>query len=419
MHRRDWLRCCLFGAGTAVWNGQSSKGHTPKYLDGTDRKAVAPSSLAKPEALEQIDQVVKQAIAQKETAGAVVLVLHGDEVIYLRAFGYRRLLPEPVEMTTDTLFDLASLTKPVATASAIMLLIQDGLLKLNDRVARHWPAFAAGGKEGVTVEHLLLHTSGLIADNPIADYAAGEQRAWERIAQLKLLDPPGERFRYSDVGYLVLGRLVELCSGRKLDIFCRERLWQPLRMKDTAFVLSESQRQRTAATGRREGRWLQGEVHDPRAALLGGVAGHAGLFSTAADLARYCRLLLSNGQLEGRRLFHEDTLRQWLTPRAVILGKDSAEQPLRGWRAYGWDVDTPYSTPRGELFPKDRSFGHTGFTGTSLWLDPATRTAVIILTNRLHPDEKGNVTPLRRQVGTLAAQAVGYGRMTVPSNPRK
>lgn len=408
MHRRDWLRWGLRTGGICCWNGIFGPLTLGTACGATTTSGSPSAPVAYPEALERIGPAVQQAIEQGETAGAVVLIVHQDQVVYERAFGHRLLQPQPLPMTVDTLFDLASLTKPVATASAIMLLVEGGELRPDDPVGRHWPAFAAMGKAEVTVEHLLLHTAGLVADNPLTDYADGAEKAWQRIAQLKLLSPPGERFRYSDVGYLVLGRLVELRSGRALDAFCRDCLWKPLGMKDTDYFLTAEQKKRTAATGRREGRILQGVVHDPRAAMLGGVAGHAGLFATARDLARFCRMLLRQGELEGRRLLREDTVRQWLTARPVVTGTDAAGKIVRGLRTYGWDVDTPYSAPRGDLFPKGRTFGHTGFTGTSLWLDPATQTAVILLTNRLQPDEKGNVTPLRRQIGTLAAQAVGY-----------
>ncbi|MBA2226602.1 serine hydrolase domain-containing protein [Thermogemmata fonticola] len=410
MQRREWLRSSLFAVLAHLSGGKS--GGTAAPIGYTAISSLAgglfPSGVS--EVLKQIDAAVQQAIEQGETAGAVVHILHKDRSLYIKAFGDRLQQPQRQPMTMDTLFDLASLTKPVATASAVMHLVEAGQLRVSDTVARYWPEFAAEGKEKVTLEHLLLHTAGLIADNPLADYAAGAKQAWERIARLKLLNPPGERFRYSDVGYLVLGRVVELVSGQSLEVFCRKQLWEPLGMKDTDYKLTEDQKRRSAGTGRRQERMLQGEVHDPRAALLGGIAGHAGLFSTAQDLARFCRMLLQGGELDGKRLFRESTVRQWTTPRKVTVGQSPSGAVTTGLRTYGWDVDTPYSAPRGDLFPRDRSFGHTGFTGTSLWLDPATQTAVILLTNRLHPDEKGNVTPLRRQVGTLAAQAVGYGQ---------
>jgi len=408
MRRREWFQSLLFTVLAHLRSSASNAGEGTSGCSLSGGVAHDLPASATPEVLQQIDRVVMQAIEQGETAGAVVFLVHRDRLLYSRAFGDRLQQPQRQPMTIDTLFDLASLTKPVATSSAIMRLIEEGQLRVSDPVTRYWPAFAAEGKDKVTLEHLLLHTSGLIADNPLTDYAEGSDQAWERIARLKLLDPPGERFRYSDVGYLVLGRVVELVSGQPLDTFCRKQLWEPLGMKDTDYHLTEEQKRRTAATGRRHNRILQGEVHDPRAAMLGGVAGHAGLFSTAQDLARFCRMLLRGGELEGRRLFREQTIRVWTTPRKVPIGKASMDPPIAGLRTYGWDVDTAYSAPRGELFPKDRSYGHTGFTGTSLWLDPATQTAVIVLTNRLHPDEKGNVTPLRRKLGTLAAQAVGY-----------
>lgn len=410
MQRREWLRCSLLAVLAHLSGGKS--GGTAAVVGHIEDSDLALGSLppVASETLEQIDVVVQQAIERGETAGAVVLIVHKDRPLYGKAFGDRLQQPQRQPMTMDTLFDLASLTKPVATASAIMRLVEAGQLRVSDAVARYWPDFATEGKEKITLEHLLLHTSGLIADNPLADYAEGARQAWERIARLKLLSPPGERFRYSDVGYLVLGRVVELVSGQSLEVFCRKQLWEPLGMKNTDYELTEDQKRRSAGTGRRQDRILQGEVHDPRAALLGGVAGHAGLFSTAQDLARFCCMLLRGGELDGKQLFREPTVRQWITPRRVVVGQSSSGAITTGLRAYGWDVDTPYSAPRGELFPKDRSYGHTGFTGTSLWLDPATKTAVILLTNRLHPDEKGNVTPLRRQVSTLAARAVGYGK---------
>ena len=408
MRRREWLQSVFLTLIAHPKSGTSSLAEARLGRPHSSGVAQDLPASATPEVLQQIDRVVMQAIEQGETAGAVVFLVHRDRLLYGRAFGDRLQQPQRQPMTIDTLFDLASLTKPVATSSAIMRLIEEGQLRVSDPVTRYWPAFAAEGKDKVTLEHLLLHTSGLIADNPLMDYAEGPDQAWERIARLKLLDPPGERFRYSDVGYLVLGRVVELVSGQPLDAFCRKQLWEPLGMKDTDYHLTGEQKRRTAATGRRHNRILQGEVHDPRAAMLGGVAGHAGLFSTAQDLSRFCRMLLRGGELEGRRLFREQTIRTWTTPRKVPIGKASVDPPISGLRTYGWDVDTAYSAPRGELFPKDRSYGHTGFTGTSLWLDPATQTALIVLTNRLHPDEKGNVTPLRRKLGTLAAQAVGY-----------
>jgi CubicO group peptidase (beta-lactamase class C family) len=356
--------------------------------------------------LAEIDTAVEAALTRGDCPGAVVVVVHGDVVAYRKAFGKRALKPDPVEMTPDTVFDMASLTKPIATGTSVLLLIQQGKLKPADPVSKHWPAFGAEGKDKVTVEHLLLHTSGLIADNAITDYADGRAKALERIAALKLQTDPGTRFVYSDVGFIVLGELVERVSGKPLDRFAKENVFEPLKMTDTGFTPGESLKKRIAPTGPREGTVILGDVHDPRAFKMGGVAGHAGLFSTADDVARYCRMLLRDGELDGTRILDAKTVKQFTEPHPVpVLNKDKT--PGKGLRAFGWDVDTSYSAPRGATFAKDGGYGHTGFTGTSAWIDRETKTAVIVLTNRVHPDDKGNVTRLRREVATIVAAAVG------------
>jgi CubicO group peptidase (beta-lactamase class C family) len=357
------------------------------------------------EKLAEIDEAAKAAIQRRECPGAVVAVVHGDKVVYRKAFGNRAVKPVEVAMTPDTVFDMASLTKPIATGTSVMLLIEQGKLKPTDLVSKHWPEFAANGKEKVTVEHLLLHTSGLIPDNPVADYAAGRAKAHERIAALKLLSPPGTQFRYSDVNFIVLGELVERLGGMPLDQFARKHVLEPLKMADSGFSPPESLKKRVAPTGLRDGKIILGEVHDPRSYKLGGVAGHAGLFSTADDLTRYCRMLIRGGELDGVRVLDAKTVTLFTEPHAVPV-VDKAKKESKGARSFGWDVDTSYSSPRGELFKKGEGYGHTGFTGTSVWIDPRTQTAVIILTNRVHPDDKGNATPLRLKVGTVVAEAV-------------
>lgn len=356
-----------------------------------------------------VDRAVEAAVARGDCPGAVVLVVHQDEVVYRKAFGHRAVQPEKVPMTADTVFDLASLTKPVATGSAVMRLIERGKLAVDDRVAKHWPAFAANGKGDVTVGHLLLHTSGLTADNPLADYADGRAKALDRIAGLKLEAPAGTRFRYSDVGFIVLGELVERAGGKPLDEYAREHVFKPLGMSDTGFKPAGDVLKRVAPTGRREDKPIVGVVHDPRAFRLGGVAGHAGLFGTADDLGRYCRMLLRAGDLDGVRVLSVPSVGRFTEPREVPA------PPAKGgmrrlYRSYGWDVDTAYTVQRGEVFAAADGYGHTGFTGTSVWLDVPSRTAVIILTSRLHPVDGGNVARLRREVGTAAAKAVGVNR---------
>jgi CubicO group peptidase (beta-lactamase class C family) len=363
------------------------------FTDGIDKEKLA-----------AIDTATDSAIKKGGCPGAVVLVVQGDEVVFRKVYGNRAVQPEPVPMTADTVFDMASLSKPVATATSVMILVEQEKIRFSDLVAKHWPAFAANGKEAVTVEHLLLHTSGLTADNAITDYADGKEKALGRIAALKLEAPPGTRFRYSDVGFIVLGHLVEKLGGMPVDAFAKKHVFDPLKMTDTGYKPAGELLKRVAPTGKRDGKTILGEVHDPRAFRMGGVAGHAGLFGTADDLARYCRMLLRGGELDGVRVLKPETVKLFTEPHAVpASGKDEG----RKWaRSLGWDVDTSFSAPRGERFPKGEGFGHTGFTGTSVWVNPATKTAVIILTNRVHPDDKGNVTELRRQVATIVAEAV-------------
>jgi serine-type D-Ala-D-Ala carboxypeptidase len=356
--------------------------------------------------LAEIDTAVEAAIKRGDCPGAVVLVVHADAVAYRKAFGKRALKPDEVEMTPDTIFDMASLTKPVATGTSVMILMQQGKLKPEDLVSKHWPEFAAIGKDKVTVGHLLLHTSGLIADNAIDDYADGRAKAIERVAGLKLQTEPGTRFVYSDVGFIVLGELVERIGGMPVDKFAKKHVFDPLKMTDTGFNPSDALKKRVAPTGLRDGKIILGEVHDPRSFKMGGVAGHAGLFSAADDMARYCRMLLRDGELDGARILDAKTVKLFTAAHAVpVLNKDKTEG--KGARSFGWDVDTSYSAPRGDLFAKGEGYGHTGFTGTSAWIDPGTQTAVIVLSNRVHPDDKGNVTRLRREVATIVAAAVG------------
>jgi uncharacterized protein YbbC (DUF1343 family) len=346
-----------------------------------------------PDRLARVDAAVNAALKEGRAPGAVVLVARRGKVVLRRGYGLRARKPAEDKMTTDTVFDLASLTKPLATATSVMILLERGKLRLSDRVSSHLPAFGRRGKRGITVEQLLLHTSGLIADNPVKDYEGGRKQALERIYDFRPLAEPGTRFVYSDVNFIVLGELVERLSGEPLDSFARKHIWGPLGMRDTAFNPGKSLAARAAPTERAGGEWLRGKVHDPRARRLGGVAGHAGLFSTADDVGVYAQMILNGGEYNGTRVLSPATVRLMTAPRRVP----------GGWRALGWDVQTSFSSNRGELFG---GFGHTGFTGTSLWVDPESQTAVIFLSNRVHPDGKGNVTPLRNSVATLVAASI-------------
>lgn len=351
-------------------------------------------------ALQPIDAAVQSAIGRGELPGAVVLVVHKNKVVYRKAFGHRSLAPMRTLMEETTLFDLASLTKPIVTATAVMLLIDEGKLNVQDKLSRHLTAMRRKQTNDITLEHLLLHTSGLTADNPLADYQEGRVLALARLHALNPKSPPGTKFVYSDVGYLLLGEVVSKVSGLPLDEFARQRILAPLGMKDSGYRPPEALRQRAALTQQRDGKWLQGEVHDPRAYLLGGVAGHAGLFSTADDLAVFASMLLNQGKHQGRAFLKENTV-QFMTAPRQVPGKSEP-----GLRTYGWDMATAFSANRGAAFPKGISYGHTGFTGTSLWIDPRSRTAVIFLSNRVHPDGKGNVTKLRGQVATIVGTAL-------------
>ena len=354
--------------------------------------------------LKKIDATIDRAIECKQVPGAVVLVGRRGAIAYARAAGHRVVGPVPEPLSRDTIFDMASLTKPIATATSVMMLIEDGKVRPADRLVRFLPEFDNHGKSSITIDQLLRHRAGFVPDNPLGDYQQGPDTAWIKIAELDLVTKPGERFSYSDVGFLILGRLVERISGRKLDEFAAERVFRPLEMRDTHFRPSHASQSipvdRIAPTEREsaQGPMLRGIVHDPRARALGGVAGHAGLFSTADDLAIFAQTLLNGGVgPNGRRV---------LSPLAVRAMIDAANTPAGQRRGLGWDVQTSYSAPRGTLFGST-SFGHTGFTGTSIWIDPETESFVIILTSRLHPDGKApSPTALRAEVATLAAAAI-------------
>ena len=289
-----------------------------------------------------------------------------------------------------------------------MLLLERGLIRLGDPVAKHIPDFAQNGKANITVEQLLTHHAGLIPDNPLADYEDGPELAWKRIWKLKPIEPPGSKFIYTDVGFLTLGKLVEQISGTNLDSFARENIFEPLRMQETGYLPPPELRARAIATERREGRWMKGEVHDPRAYLLGGVAGHAGLFSTANDMALFAQALLRTIRNQERAIISPLTLEQMLLPRDV-------SGHLRG---LGWDKRSRYSSNRGELFSKQAA-GHGGFTGQAFWLDPELDLFVIFLSTRLHPDGKGNINPLAGRIGTIAAAALRQTQEREPSAPKQ
>lgn len=342
-----------------------------------------------------IDKAVEEEIAAKKLPGCVVLIGRQGKIAWLKAYGNKQLEPEPVAMTIDTVFDLASLTKPVATATSVMILVEEGKLQVRDRVAQYIPEFAQNGKDRITVLQLLTHQSGLIADNALSDFDDGPERAFERIYALRPQAEPGTKFIYSDVGFMVLGELVKRLSGKSVYEYSRERIFGPLGMKETGYLPAAELRARAAPAEKRDGHWMQGEVHDPRAHALGGIAGHAGLFSTAADLAIYAQMMLGRGNFAGERI---------LSPRTVDLMTEPVAVP-GGLRGLGWDMQTSYSINRGELM-SPAAYGHGGFTGTGIWIDPELDLFVIFLSNRVHPNGKGLVNPLIGRIGTIAAAAI-------------
>ena len=357
--------------------------------------------------LSRIDGAVEAAIQDGQLPGAVVLVWHRGRIVYERAFGARAVIPTREPMTTDTVFDLASLTKVVATTTAVMMLIEEGAIGLDDPVALHLPGFERHDKGGITIHHLLTHVSGLRPDLPLEEEFDGADVAIARALDERQQTPPGTTFVYSDINFLLLAEIVARVSGRSFERFVTARIFEPLGMTDTMFNPPASLRGRIAPTerctrlgwpcGAADGVMLRGVVHDPTARRMGGVAGHAGLFSTAADMARFGAMLLGGSAVDGARLLSPLTVAR-MTTTATPAG-------LADRRGLGWDIDSRYSRNRGEIF-SDRSFGHTGFTGTSIWVDPPSQTVVLFLSSRVHPDGRGNVTALRGRVATLAAAAV-------------
>ncbi|RLS53209.1 MAG: class A beta-lactamase-related serine hydrolase [Planctomycetota bacterium] len=387
MRQFRWVVLAVLGWGALSPFGQCE----PVALPRLDPQTVG----LHPARLAIIDQIVQEGVRDQRMPGAVVLVGFRGGIVYRKAFGNLQLEPTPEPMTIDTVFDLASLTKPIATATSVMQLCEQGRITLDAPVSRYLPAFASHGKETITVQHLLTHQGGLIADNSIQDYAAGETQAIERIMDLTPLAAPGERFIYSDVGFIVLGELVASVSGQPLDQYTREAIFTPLGMRETMYRPTALPCDRFAPTEQRDGQWLRGTVHDPRAHALSGVAGHAGLFSTADDLARYAQALLNGGEWGGQRILKSQTVERMTAPQTTPGG-------IRG---LGWDMRTGYSSNRGDLFSA-RACGHGGFTGTGLWFDPELQMFVIFLSNRVHPHGEGNVNPLIGRIGTIAAAAI-------------
>jgi CubicO group peptidase (beta-lactamase class C family) len=333
--------------------------------------------------------LIREAVAQGKTPGLVAVAGDARLARWEQAFGNRQVKPATELATLDTVWDMASLTKPVATATSVWILVDKGRIDPDQPVSRYLPDFKGDARDKVTVRHLLTHTSGLPAGNSLEHYKAGKEAARARLCATPLQAAPGAKFTYSDLGFILLGWIVEDVSGQPLDRFARDNIFKPLGMNDTGYLPDAALKARCAATGADGVGWLKGRVHDPRANLMGGVAGHAGLFSTGPDMARYARMVLNKGELDGARIMSAETLGRMIRPEDVPGGK----------RAPGWDSRTGYSTQRG-IHLSEKAVGHGGFTGTSMWIDPERGLFIVLLATRLHPDGKGVVNPLFGAVAT-------------------
>lgn len=352
------------------------------------------------QAFERAEQAIQAAIDKRQIPGAVLVAGTGSRIVYRKAYGDKALLPTTRPMAVDTVFDLASLTKPIATATSVMVLVDQGKIRVSDPVTIYLPEFAPAGKDAITIEMLLLHRGGLIADNPLSDYSNSADEAWQKLCAAPPRHPPGTKFEYTDVGFIVLGKLVERVSGQSLDQFARQHVFVPLAMRETGFLPDESIKARCAPTEKRNGEWMLGVVHDPRSFALGGVAGHAGLFGTADDVARWCQMMLNNGTLDGNRILSGKIVDEMTTMRCLPDGS--------GCRGYGVDINTRFSpSVRGNRFAPGTTYGHTGWTGTSFWIDPKHDCFVVLLTNRNHPDGQGDARDVRRGVASAVAEAFG------------
>ena len=347
-----------------------------------------------------VDVLVRDAVEKGEAPGAVVVIGHDGKIVHRLVYGKRAIVPVSEPLSWNTHFDMASLTKPTMTALSVMQFVEQGRVALDDRVSQYFPEFACNGKGDITIRLLLTHYSGLPPDVPLNDPWTGKVEGVRRAMMSPLINPPREKFVYSDINYVMLGLLVEKLSGLPLDQYVRLNILEPLGMTESGYLPPSSLRPLIAPTQYDEqGVMLRGVVHDPTARRMGGVAGHAGLFSDAQDMSIYAQALLD--RLKGRPScfpMRQETLVLMTTPQ-----QPPGKTDLRG---LGWDINTHYSSPRGDVFSR-HSFGHTGFTGTSLWIDPDSDSYVLILTNRVHPSGGHSVVKLRHDVATEAGRALG------------
>jgi len=367
------------------------------FAEAVAQSGLAPgraASSAAPVRLTAVDSIIQQAIADHNIPGAVLVVGHDGKIIYRKAYGARSLEPRRELMTVDTIFDMASLTKVVATTTAVMQLVELGKVRLNDPVTKYLPDFAQNGKEDITIRQLLTHYSGLAPDIELTPAFDSKESAFRLAFSEAPTQAPGSGFIYSDTNFIMLGALVEKMSGETLDVYTAKRVFQPLKMTHTRFLPPAAWKPKIAPTEYDEHEhMLRGVVHDPRAQRMGGVAGHAGLFSTGDDLAKFAQALLNGG----------DGILSSLAVTKMTQPEQPPSAPVL--RGFGWDIDSPFSSNRGDFLPVG-SYGHTGFTGTSMWIDPTTNSYIILLTNSVHPRGKGNAVGLRVKVATEIAAAL-------------
>ena len=389
----------LFSGAPAFAQKSAGSAGPPATHSASTGNAQTPQVSPAPSASDQVrfgmvDKIVEDAIANGNAPGGVLLVGHNGVFVHRRAYGQLSSAGKPEAMTPDTIFDLGALTEVVATTTCIMRLEQLGQIKLNDPVAKYIPDFAQGGKEEITIRMLLTHYSGLPADLDLKESWNGTEEGYNRVNAAKLVNAPGSTFLYSDIGFVVLGELVQKVSGMPLDQYAQTYVFGPLGMTNTRFNPPPAWQSRIAPTQRDEhsGITLRGTVHDPTARQMNGVAGNAGVFSTADDLAKFAQAMLNHGA-------------PILSP-IVFEKMTTPQQPanMPSVRGLGWDIDSPFSSNRGELLPVG-SFGHTGFTGTSLWIDPTTNTYIILLTNSVQM-KMGSVIALRTEVANAVAGAL-------------
>ena len=343
-----------------------------------------------------LDRILDDAVRKDQVPGAVLLVGHRGQTLHYKAYGSRSLSPTKEAMTRDTVFDAASLTKVIATTSAMMKLVETGQVRLLDPVTTYLPEFQ-GGKSVITVKQLLTHFSGLRPDVDLSPEWKGYDHGIELALKDKPVAEPNARFIYSDINFVLLGEIVRRHSGLTLDEFTRREVFEPLGMADTRFLPPASWIPRIAPTELYKGMPapLRGVVHDPTSRFMGGVAGHAGLFTTALDLGKFCQMMLSLGDVASKHLFSPFTIQRFTTPQTP--------PSMPAVRGLGWDIDSAYAGQRGDLFPVAGGYGHTGFTGTSIWIDPGTQTYIILMTNSVHPYRRPAVVSLRGRVASVVA----------------